>query len=52
MGHSNLNHFTLSNLTLMKGVAEQVAQALLNAKLLQENESRRAYEQVYVTPGF
>ncbi len=52
LGHSNLNHFTLSNLTLMKGVAEQVAQALLNAKLLQENESRRAYEQVYVTPGF
>jgi CRP-like cAMP-binding protein len=52
LGHSNGEHFTLSNLIMLKGVADQVAQAMLNAKLLQENESRRAYEQVYVTPGF
>ncbi len=52
IGHTHKNHFTLSNLTMLTGVADQVAQAMLNAKLLQENESRRAYEQVYVTPDF
>ena len=46
------DHFTLPHLTLLQGVAGQVSQALISSQLLQENESRRAYEQVYVTPDF
>lgn len=48
--HDSADYFTLPHLTLMEGVAGQVSQALLSSQLLQENESRRAYEQVYVTP--
>lgn len=48
--HSAEDHFTLPHLTLLEGVAGQVSQALLSSQLLQENESRRNYEQVYVTP--
>jgi len=46
------DYFTLPHLTLLEGVAGQVSQALLSSQLLQENESRRAYSQVYVTPDF
>lgn len=48
--HDTADYFTLPHLTLLQGVAGQVSQALLSSQLLQENESRRAYEQVYVTP--
>lgn len=46
------DYFTLPHLTLLEGVAGQVSQALLSSQLLQENESRRTYSQVYVTPDF
>lgn len=50
LSHSTLDYFNLSHFTLFDGVAKQMSQALLSSKLLQENESRRIYEQVYVTP--
>ncbi len=44
--------FTLPHMTLLQGVAGQVSQAMLNNKLLQENEARRAYNQQFIMPGF
>ncbi|MBF0546115.1 MAG: cyclic nucleotide-binding domain-containing protein [Candidatus Riflebacteria bacterium] len=48
LAHSQPGFFKLPNLTLLQGVSGQVSQALLSGRLLQENESRRRYNQVYV----
>lgn len=45
-------NFTLQKITLLRGIADQVSQAIANTKLMQENDSRRDFNQVYVSADF
>lgn len=46
---NNPKTFSLQKITLLRGIAAQVSQAIANIKLMQENESRRDFNQVYVS---
>ncbi len=41
--------FTLQHINLSKSVADQVSQAVINSRLMMENEARREHGLVYVT---
>ena len=41
--------FSLQKITLLRGIADQVGQAIANTKLMQDNDSRRDYNQIYVS---
>lgn len=43
------NAFSLSQINLLRGISDQVSQAIANTKLMQENDSRRDFAQVYVS---
>ena len=46
---SNPNAFNLQHINLSKSVADQVSQAIVNSRLMMENEARREHGFVYVT---
>lgn len=41
--------YTLQHINLSKSVADQVSQAIVNSRLMMENEARREHDLVYVT---
>jgi CRP-like cAMP-binding protein len=49
VANDNEKFFNLTHANLLTGVANQVAQAVINAKLQQENESRDNYNRVFIT---
>jgi GAF domain-containing protein len=48
LGHQTAGHFDLNHLNLAKGVARQTAQAILNARHKEEEESRSRLERKFV----